>query len=107
MSEPRRTERRPDGRLAILWDDGHEAVYEPLPLRLACKCAHCEDEWTGERRLVASSVPPDVRMEGLSPVGRYGYQFRWSDGHSAGIYTFDRLRWLCPCDLCGAAAGAR
>jgi DUF971 family protein len=105
MSEPRRTEHQPDGRLAILWDDGHQAVYEPFALRMACKCAHCEDEWTGERRLQASSVPSDVALTSIKPVGRYGYQFHWSDGHSAGIYTFERLRALCACGACRAARG--
>ena len=104
MSEPRRTERLPDGRLAIQWDDGHRAVYEPLPLRLACRCAHCEDEWTGERRLQVSPVPPDVSLLEIKPVGRYGYQLYWSDGHSTGIYTFERLRALCRCDACRGAA---
>jgi DUF971 family protein len=104
MSEPRRTEKQPDGRLAILWDDGHRSVYEPRALRLACKCAHCEDEWTGARRLEASAVPEDTALVDVKPVGRYGYQLYWSDGHSAGIYTFERLRALCDCDLCRDAA---
>ena len=104
MSDPRRTERRPDGRLAILWDDGHSAVYEPRPLRLACRCAHCEDEWTGERRLEAASVPDGISLVDIKPVGRYGYQFNWSDGHSTGIYTFERLREMCGCDDCRSAA---
>ena len=103
MSEPRRTERGADGRLSILWDDGHRSVYEPRPLRLACRCAHCEDEWTGERRLQAGAVPADVRLDEMRTVGRYGYQFFWSDGHSTGIYTFDRLRELCDCEACRAA----
>ena len=104
MSDPRRTERRPDGRLAILWDDGHHAVYEPRPLRLACRCAHCEDEWTGERRLEATSVPEEISLVDIRPVGRYGYQFNWSDGHNTGIYTFERLREMCGCDDCRSAA---
>jgi DUF971 family protein len=100
MSEPRKTERHADGRLSILWSDGHRAVYSPKPLRLACRCAHCEDEWTGERRLAAGTVPDDVTIQEIRPVGRYGYQFFWSDGHSTGIYTFDRLRSLCECEAC-------
>jgi len=100
LSEPRRTERQPDGRLAILWDDGHRAVYDPRPLRLACRCAHCEDEWTGERRLNAEQIPDGISLVDIRPVGRYGYQFNWSDGHSTGIYTFERLRDLCGCDDC-------
>ncbi len=93
-------ERRPDGGLAILWDDGHQAAYSAQPLRLACKCALCEDEWTGERRVSAGTVPADVALVELRPVGRYGLQITWSDGHNTGIYTFERLRELCECRAC-------
>ncbi len=67
---------------------------------MACRCAHCEDEWTGERRLQAGSVPADIKLLESKPVGRYGLQFVWSDGHSTGIYTFERLRGLCECASC-------
>ncbi|HKQ97442.1 MAG TPA: DUF971 domain-containing protein [Candidatus Polarisedimenticolia bacterium] len=100
MSDPRRTSIQPDGRLAILWTDGHQSVYTSRPLRLECPCAHCVDEWTGERRLEASSVPDDVAVAEIKPVGRYGYQLRWTDGHATGIYTFDMLRARCDCATC-------
>ena len=32
--------------------------------------------------------------DGFQRVGRYGVRIRWSDGHDAGIYTFDMLREL-------------
>lgn len=104
MHQPRKVELRADGGLTILWSDGHRSDYAPGPLRLACKCAMCEDEWTGERRLTAAAVPADIRLLGTSPVGRYGLQLSWSDGHSTGIYTFDRLRALCPCETCARNA---
>ena len=63
-------------------------------LRLACACARCVDEWTGERRLDAASVPDDVRPIKIQPVGRYAIQIDWSDGHSTGIYSFRQLRAL-------------
>ena len=31
----------------------------------------------------------------LSIVGRYALNFRWSDGHETGIYSFRYLRELC------------
>ena len=100
MSQPRRVEISEDGGLSILWDDGHQAGYAPARLRLACKCAVCEDEWSGERPLRADSIPAGIRALGVKPVGRYGLQIDWSDGHSTGIYTFDRLRVLCECPAC-------
>ena len=104
MSEPRKVEIAPDGGLAIRWSDGHQAVYTPAPLRLACKCALCEDEWSGEKRLQPAMIPADIRVDAVKPVGRYGLQINWSDGHSTGIYTFDRLRPMCECGTCLAAA---
>jgi DUF971 family protein len=103
VSQPRKVELGEDGGLSILWDDGHRAVHPPAALRLACRCALCEDEWTGRRRIDAAAVPADIRALEVRPVGRYGLQIRWSDGHATGIYTFDRLRALCACAACAAA----
>lgn len=86
--------------LVISWSDGHESVYGVRALRLACACASCVDEWTGEERLDPDSVPPDVRPVRIHPVGRYAIQIEWTDGHSTGLYTFARLRALCPCPSC-------
>jgi ATP-binding protein involved in chromosome partitioning len=80
--------------LAISWDDGARSVYDVRRLRLACGCASCVDEWTGEERLDPESVPDDVHPLKIESVGRYAIQIEWSDGHSAGIYPFRRLRDL-------------
>lgn len=80
--------------LAITWRDGHESVYPVRALRLACGCASCVDEWSGEGRLDPSSVPEDVHPLRIEPVGRYAIQISWSDGHDTGIYPFARLRAL-------------
>ena len=80
--------------LAIDWQDGLESIFEVRALRLACGCASCVDEWTGEYRLDPSSVPSDVRPVRIESVGRYAIQIEWSDGHSSGIYPFRRLRDL-------------
>jgi ATP-binding protein involved in chromosome partitioning len=82
--------------LAIRWADGHESVYEVRALRLACACATCVDEWSGEARLDPKSVPEDVHPLQVRGVGRYGLQIEWSDGHATGIYPFRRLRELDP-----------
>ncbi len=87
-------------QLAIRWADDHESVYGVRALRLACACASCIDEWTGAGRLDEARVPADVHPLSIQPVGRYAIQIEWSDGHSTGIYTFERLRSLCPCAAC-------
>jgi ATP-binding protein involved in chromosome partitioning len=80
--------------LEIVWADGHESRYDVRELRLACGCARCVDEWTGEERLDGASVPADVRPVRIERVGRYAIQIEWSDGHASGIYPFRRLREL-------------
>ncbi|MCP5056631.1 MAG: DUF971 domain-containing protein [bacterium] len=80
--------------LRIEWADGAVHLYEVRALRLACGCAQCIDEWTGEDRLDPASVPEDVRPLRIEPVGRYALQIEWSDGHGSGIYPFRRLRAL-------------
>ena len=72
---------------------GHHR-YAVRELRIACPCASCRDEMTGERILDPSKVPEDVFPVNLSSVGNYGLKVRWSDGHDTGIYSFDRLREL-------------
>lgn len=81
----------------IMWQDGHEGIYPARELRLACPCAACVDEVTGQRRLAASSVPQNVHPLKIDLVGRYAISIQWSDGHNTGIYSFELLRALCPC----------
>jgi len=80
--------------LAIAWADGRETVFDVRDLRLACACASCVDEWSGEGRLDPSAIPEDVHPLSIQRVGRYAIQIRWSDGHDTGIYPFRRLREL-------------
>ncbi len=33
-------------------------------------------------------------------AGSIGLRLTWDDGHNSGIYTWGRLRAMCPCDQC-------
>ena len=90
----------PNGQIGIVWQDGHESFYESHALRCACGCASCVDEVSGKKLLDDERVPADVRAREFLPVGNYGVAIVWSDGHDTGIYTFETLRELCPCDRC-------
>lgn len=94
-------------RLTIAWQDGHESAYTPRYLRLLCPCAGCIDEMTGRPILDPRSVPPDVYPLAINYVGRYALRFSWSDGHDTGLYTFEQLRRVCPCEVCGPDVGTR
>jgi DUF971 family protein len=87
----------PNGELGIVWEDGHESYYPGHYLRCACPCAQCVDEMSGKKVLKDDSVPEDVRPLEVRPVGHYAVTIRWSDGHDTGIYSFERLRRICPC----------
>ena len=86
--------------IVLVWKDGHISHFSPFQLRLECPCAICVDERTGEKLVQNEAIDKEIRAESISPVGRYGIQIRWSDKHSTGIYTFERLRELCPCEVC-------
>ena len=78
--------------LLIEWSDGASTEYAVRDLRIACPCAACKDELTGERLLDPATVPNDVKPLNLVSVGNYAIKITWSDGHDTGIYSFDRLR---------------
>jgi len=86
--------------LQIEWADGHTSQFTPWELRVACPCAGCVDEMTGKRTLRPEDVDPGVHPLEINYVGRYALSFRWSDGHSTGIYPFEFLRRLCSCPEC-------
>jgi DUF971 family protein len=86
--------------IRVKWEDGHEGVYPNPYLRLNCRCANCVQEWTGEVVIKPEMIPQDISPLKISPVGLYAIQINWSDGHDTGIYSFDMLRQICPCDQC-------
>ncbi len=83
--------RKADRTLAIQWSDGTVKIYHARAVRCECPCAGCVDEHTGVRTLDPASVPEDITIEHVELVGRYGLKIVWSDGHSTGIYTWERL----------------
>ena len=89
-----------DQGITVEWTDGHRSVYDAKYLRTNCGCAECVEEWTNRKLLDPVSVPADIRAEDYLMVGRYAVQFLWSDAHYTGIYPFEALRALCPCDEC-------
>jgi DUF971 family protein len=79
------------GVLVLRWSNDAVTQHQVRSLRLACPCAECVDEWTNQPRLDPESVPADVHPMRIEPVGLYGLQIAWSDGHGTGIYTFETL----------------
>jgi DUF971 family protein len=96
----------------IEWKDGHYSQYTFPFLRDACPCALCDDERgksgrkPGERPKLAPGALPMFK-EAAKPlsadaVGKYAIKFHWNDGHELGIYSWQFLRDVCPCEECTA-----
>lgn len=94
MIEPSQIVEESESSLSIEWSDGRSTVYNAAFLRRLCPCAGCVDEWTGEKRLVPETIADNVKFESISIVGRYALNFRFSDGHDSGIYSFEYLRQI-------------
>ena len=80
--------------LEIVWKDDAVSRYTPRQLRLACPCAQCVEEWSGNNLLDPDSVPENILLLNTDLVGRYALTFKWSDFHETGIFSFDLLRSL-------------
>jgi ATP-binding protein involved in chromosome partitioning len=92
--------------ITIQWEDGHQTAYPARELRLACRCAMCIEEMTGQPLLDPKTVPDNVRARAIRVVGNYAIQIDWSDGHTTGIYNFRNLRAGCPCADCAGLRAA-
>lgn len=81
------------GVLQITWGD-QTVELTFVDLRGKCECAHCVNEWTGERMLDLASIPADISIEKMDLVGSYALRIHWSDNHNTGLYTWQHLQEL-------------
>jgi DUF971 family protein len=93
--------------LIVSWDDGHISKYSFSLLRAGCPCADCRGghDKMGKKpdpTAFTAELPdtPATHLANLIPVGFYGITPIWEDGHEAGIYSWEYLRALCPCEDC-------
>ena len=107
----------------IIWSDGHSSHFDFAYLREQCPCALCNDErvkkaegqqiderlkkeHAGQTAPTALDSPllpmfkPKLAAKSAHAVGNYALQIDFNDGHTAGIYSFDFLRTICPCEDC-------
>lgn len=103
---PRCIEQVENQKIRIEWEDGHKTELEFSALRRQCPCAMCKDEWTGEVLVDPGAIPDTIAASKADVVGNYALSFRFSDGHTAGIYSFEFLRRLCKCGECSYHAGS-
>jgi len=91
--------------MTIIWADEHRSVFPLEGLRLACPCVECaggHDQMGKAFNPALFNVPPTQirKITDLQEVGNYALQIFWEDGHNTGIYQWETLRDICPCELC-------
>jgi DUF971 family protein len=94
--------------IKIDWKDNHHSEYPLNYLRDKCPCATCTGAHGTPPRQPGGDATegpflmfkPRLKMLGVSPVGNYAIRIDWSDGHSTGIYSYEHLRHICPCNEC-------
>ncbi len=100
----------------ITWADQHASHYDFAYLREECPCATCNEKRDQEAQhkhaginpapLSSPVLPmfkPKIRAQSATQVGNYAVQISFNDGHNTGIFSYDYLRNICPCDACAAA----
>ncbi|MGQ0708202.1 MAG: gamma-butyrobetaine hydroxylase-like domain-containing protein [Rhodoferax sp.] len=78
--------------LEIAFDDGARFALPFEFLRVYSPSAEVQGHGAGQE--VLQTGKRDVLIEAIDPVGHYGVQPRFSDGHDTGIYTWDYLYHL-------------
>lgn len=77
--------------LTVTWEDGRESHLSAEELR-----TNARDAWT-KREMIDTgtvTVAPGLTITGIHPVGGYGVNLWFSDGHDKAIFPFVYLREL-------------
>ncbi len=103
---PVRLEKTENRELLIEWSDSTEQTISFRKLRDNCCCANCtekrmepaQESASGEKKLsnilpvLSSQETMPLDIVAMRPVGNYAYNIQFSDGHSAGIFSFELLK---------------
>jgi DUF971 family protein len=101
MTRPVALSRHDGGRtLAIDWGAAGTSRLPAERLRGACRCADCTRARADGR---AATSDPATTVVAIEPVGGYGVNLQFSDGHARGIFPWAYLRELAAPALGGDA----
>lgn len=91
-------------QLRIEWSDSHRSVYTLYGLRKNCPCVECRGGHgrmnSYDRSYFFVDPPRHVEVEDIRQIGNHAIRIYWNDGHSSGMYQWETLRDLCPCEEC-------
>jgi DUF971 family protein len=82
---------RASATLTIGWSDGEVQHLPNRLLRARCRCTECE---SARRKGTLAEPDAAVTVEQINPIGSYGVQLVFSDGHERGIFPWEYLRNL-------------
>jgi DUF971 family protein len=102
---PLEIKRHAQDSIELRWSDGHISLYPNRYLRENCPCAGCR-EGHAPRRTLPVLGGKQIHALQITTVGRYAIRIDWSDQHANGIYSYETLRALCPCDACQPTGNA-
>src|ERR1700738_3022494 len=77
--------------LALTWRDGEVSRLNADVLRRASRAA---SEIRRQANGIELTVPADLRVDAVEPIGNYALRLFFSDGHDRGIYPWTYLREL-------------
>ena len=80
-------------QLDLAWAEEGGSTLSAAYLRQHCHCTHCRRSGMAETLARAAT---GVTLTDATPVGQYGLQLHFSDGHNRGIYPWAYLRSLVP-----------
>lgn len=90
--------------LFIKWSDGHESTFPLFGLRKNCPCVTCRGGHgrmdSFDRSLFYVEPTQHFEIEDIKQIGNHAIQITWNDGHNTGMYQWETLRELCPCEEC-------
>jgi len=95
LPKPTSIKRTSDNEITFTWNDGEITIYTFKQLRDSCPCAGCKGETVLFQSTKPNPAPDDTpgkyELKDIKQVGTYAISITWGDGHSMGIYTFERL----------------
>lgn len=84
--------------IELTWPDGTASRLPLKTMRDECPCAGCKGEVilgkVYKPTLLPTFTPGMYELAKIEPVGSYGIQVTWKDGHHTGIYTWEYLHLL-------------
>ncbi len=96
---PLKIQQTSPAELTLSWLDGSQCTLTLKFLRDECPCAGCKGEVILGKvympALLPTFTPGMYEVRSIAPVGNYGIQITWKDGHHTGIYHWEYIHLLC------------